>query len=167
MSFRVTRDTLTPALARMAAECKNPQGILKAMGQELVSLTQGAFNDASLRPEFWPPTKTGHAPLKAGGALFHSIRITGISGNEVRVGTDRPYAVYQQFGTSGPYEIKAKIKKALHWGGKGGPTVKSVMHPGLPPRPFFPFDSQGNMLELARERIHAAVEKKLESYAKG
>ena len=45
------------------------------------------------------------------------------------------YGLFVDQGTK-PHIIKPKNKKALHWGGKDGPVVKSVKHPGTQPNPF-------------------------------
>ena len=45
------------------------------------------------------------------------------------------YWKYVEYGTP-PHIIKPKNKKALHWGGKNGPVVKLVHHPGTRPQPF-------------------------------
>jgi phage gpG-like protein len=156
MSFKVTGDTLSPALAKMVRDCGNPKPILEAMGNAGVSLTKRAFNDEALRPMPWPPVKKqGGAPLKRSGAMWQSIRITGLTSNYVTFGTDRPYAPYHQFGTR-PYEIVARLKKALFWPGAKHP-VKGVHHPGLPARPFFPFDAAGNMTPTAKQKVEAAA----------
>ena len=156
MSFRVLKNTLTPAIAKLAQNCHNPTPILQAMGNTLVSMTKRAFNDASLRPAAWPAVKKSRgAALKQSGAMWQSIRITSLNGNEVRVGTDRPYAPYHQYGTD-PYTISAKMKKMLHWPGARHP-VKTVHHPGLPPRPFFPFNDSGEMTLLAKDKVKTAA----------
>jgi len=48
-----------------------------------------------------------------------------------------PYAGFQEYGTQGPYEIRAKNKKALAFK-VGGATVfrKKVMHPGVKAHPY-------------------------------
>lgn len=156
MSFTVTRNTLTPEMARMARECGRPRKVLEAMGTTLASTTQRAFNDASLRPAPWAPVKKqGGAPLKRSGALWHSIRVTELTDSLTKVGTDRKYAGWLQYGTS-PYTILPKDKKALFWPGALHP-VKKVNHPGLPPRPFFPFDVNGRMTPKAIERVRQAA----------
>jgi phage gpG-like protein len=133
--------------------------VLEAMGLETVSLTQRAFNDASLRASTWPPTKSGGAPLKKTGALWHSIRIAELTNKLVKVGTDRPYAPYHQFGTD-PYTIRPSLKKALFWPGAAHP-MKVVHHPGLPARPFFPFTEAGAMIAAAAGKVKAAAEAKI------
>lgn len=156
MSFKITKDTLSPALAKMARDCGNPKPILEAMGNEGVSLTKLAFNDEALRPMPWPPVKKqGGAPLKRSGALWQSIRITGLTSKYVTFGTDRTYAPYHQFGTR-PYEIVARLKKAPFWPG-AAPPVTGVPHPGLPARPFFPFAAGGNMTPAAKQKVEAAA----------
>ena len=46
-----------------------------------------------------------------------------------------PHGDYVLFGTK-PHMIRPKNKKALHWGGKGGPFSKGHMHPGTKPNDF-------------------------------
>lgn len=88
--------------------------VLMAAGQQLVSLTKRSFTDAALRPQSWPQRKkppeskispsgkvtvTGnHALLQKSTMLRKSIRITGLTGNTVSVGSDRPYAAVHQLG---------------------------------------------------------------------
>lgn len=158
MSFKVEiiKNTISPKLAKLIRECNNPRKVLEAMGTSLVSVTKRAFNDASLRPATWAAVKKqGGAPLKKSGALWQSIRIVETNSKSVTVGTDRPYAVYHQFGT-GPYVIRPKGKKALFWPGAMHP-VKQINHPGIPARPFFPFDSAGKMIPSAIRQVEAAA----------
>ena len=156
VSFKVTKDTLSPGLAKVARNCGNPKAVLQDMGDELVSMTVQAFTNSSFRAMPWPPVKkAGGQPLYASGALKHSIRITALTNNFVMVGTDRLYASYHQFGTR-PYDIIAKAKKARFWPGARHP-VKKVHHPGLPARPFFPFNESGEMIPAAKQRIEATA----------
>lgn len=161
MSFKITTDTITPALARLIKESSNPKRVMEAMGTSLVSVTKRAFNDASLRATPWATVKTGRAPLKKSGTLWQSIRIAELTSNSVSVVTDRPYAVYHQFGTK-PYVIYPKATKALFWPGAKHPVTK-VNHPGLPARPFFPFDAGGRMIPLARRQVELAGQKALDA----
>lgn len=160
MSFIVTKNTFSPTLRAMARKCSNLKPVLEAMGTALVAVTKRAFSDTSLRPTEWPAVKTGKSPLRRTGTMWQSIRITELTGNQVKVGTDRPYAAWQQFGTKGPYTIKPKNKKALFFPGAAHP-MRSVQHPGLPPRPFFPFTPAGEMTEIAKKRIESAARAKL------
>jgi len=67
------------------------------------------------------------------GQLKISIKVKPISGGwEISM---NEYGKYVEFGTP-PHIIKPKNKKALHWGGSGGPIVKLVHHPGTRPNPF-------------------------------
>lgn len=165
MSLNVTSDTLTPGLMAMARRFADRRPILQAMGQAVVSLAKRAFGDESLRPAAWAPVKKtaerfqSSAPLKRSGALWQSIRQINLTGDQVEVGTDRPYAGYHQFGTD-PYVIRPKVKKALFWMGLAHP-VRKVNHPGLPARPFLPFDAQGEMTERGRQAVRQAAEAKM------
>ncbi|WP_448579257.1 phage virion morphogenesis protein, partial [Thermosphaera sp.] len=158
--FHVSRDLLTPALRHLARKISDKKPILEAMGLALVSVTQRAFNDPSLRPAPWPARRGGANPLlKRSGLLWKSPRIVALDGQSVTVGTDRPYAAYHQFGTR-PYMIRPRSKRALFWPGAAHP-VRHARHPGLPARPFFPFDSSGRMMDRARECVRAAAAAKL------
>lgn len=67
------------------------------------------------------------------GRLKNSIKV--IATNEgILIGMVE-YGKFIEFGTV-PHIIKPKDKKALHWGGKDGPIVKQVKHPGTRPNPF-------------------------------
>ena len=94
-----TRDVLTPDLRAKLARVKNPTKALGAMGLAVVSLTQRAFTQASLRPSSWPPLKPatikakqkkgyGTKPLVSSGALAQSPRVVQVTGKKVVVGSD-------------------------------------------------------------------------------
>ena len=51
------------------------------------------------------------------------------------IGFKAKYADFVHSGTSA-YIIEPRHKKALHWGGKGGPVVKRVNHPGIKANPY-------------------------------
>ncbi|MBU4460302.1 MAG: phage virion morphogenesis protein [Verrucomicrobia bacterium] len=164
--FTVMRDLLTPRLRAMARKISDKRPLLEAMGLALVSVTQRAFNDESLRPSAWAPKKSedGRPLLKRSGLLWRSARIVALDGHAVTVGTDRPYAAAHQFGT-GPYTIRPRGKRALYWPGAGHP-VGIVHHPGLPPRPFFPFDASGRMTPAGQQRIRSAAMAKIAALLK-
>jgi phage gpG-like protein len=161
----IIRDGVTPELHRMARECSRPVKILRALGTAFAYAARDAFDDASMRPAAWAPTKTGHRMLVKTGLLKRSIRVTSVSDLSVTVGTDRAYAAFHQLGTQGPYEIRAKNKKALSWPG-GKHPLKKVMHPGLPPRPFFPVTSSGTLVPAAARRMQQAAEAALATMIK-
>ena len=67
------------------------------------------------------------------GFLKNSIRIkSNGKGYDIMM---PDYGLMCEYGTP-PHIIRPKNKKALHWGGKGGPIVKLVNHPGTRPQPF-------------------------------
>lgn len=139
--LRVTiRDNIDPALAAKIRAVSDPRPILEAMGLQLLSSTQSAFNNPSERAAAWPAKKDGSAAtLRKHQTLFKGWRVGGLTRNSVSVVNDRPYAWIHQFGgTTKPHVITAKFKKALAWNG-GGP-VKRVKHPGskIPARPMLP-----------------------------
>ena len=157
MSEIVIQDGITPVLNRMLQEIQNREPILRAVGQEVVSMTRQSFTNSALRPASWPPVKNKSGrPLYRTGALTRSITVARTSNDSVLVSTDRPYAMFHQFGTKGPYTIRAKMAGALAWAGARHP-VKSVQHPGLPARPFFPFSASGTVAEYAKVRISRII----------
>jgi len=83
------------------------------------------------------PGKGGPTPLQDTGILKNSISVCRVDAFSVQVGTNVPYAKYQQFGTKGPYTIKPKDKKALKFNSPAGWIIRrEVIHPGIPARPF-------------------------------
>lgn len=151
----ITSDTLTPGLQDLIRRGENTRSIMEAGANELAQITKAAFSDVTLRPSPWAPTKQPNSPLRRSGRMWQSIRPENITNTKAMVATDAPYAAPHQFG-SRAHVISARVKKALFWPGAKHP-VKSVKHPGLPPRPFFPFDSSGNMTPVARERVLATM----------
>jgi phage gpG-like protein len=158
------RDGISPALAALTRHMRDKRPVLEAMGLAMVSLTQRAFTDESLRPSPWPAragTKFGqrfsrsgktirtvlnsrsgaeeHQLLRKSGTLWHSIRISRLTNELVMVASDRKYAAVQQLGSK---------KKS----GRGS---------GIPARPFFPFVGVGRMTDLGRQRVIGAAHVKL------
>jgi phage gpG-like protein len=152
--FRIVDDDISPMLSRAVRHVRDRRPLLRAGAQAIVSRAQGAFDNPSLRPAPWPARKRGSNPLlKKSGILQRSIGIRTVSNDFAVVGTDRPYAIYHQRGTS-PYVIRPKSKRYLFWSGASHP-VRKVNHPGLPARPFFPV--RGNQLvpEARRDATRA------------
>jgi phage gpG-like protein len=63
------------------------------------------------------------------------IEVYDAAGGTVTVGSRVPYSKIHQKGC-GPYEIRAKFRKALAFPGSAGATIlrRAVKHPGLPAR---------------------------------
>lgn len=138
-----TRDTLTPSLRRQLAAVSSPRKALEAIGLVVVSMAQRALTNPSLRPATWAALKQAtlarkkrlgqsSKPLIAEGALARSPRIVAVTDKNVTVGSDRPYAGYQQLGTA-----------------------------RVPARPFFPFDENGKPTATARRRMLGAARRAL------
>jgi phage gpG-like protein len=161
------RDHISPQLARLASSLANRIPILEALGLQLVSLTKRAFNDASLRPSTWAAVKKAgpkNAPLKLSGALYQSIKISGLTNNSVTVSSDRPYAaIHQLGGKTKAHIIRPRFKRALAWPGAAHP-MKLVNHPGsnIPARPYFPFRPDGYPTPMAIKKLEAILRAKLQ-----
>ena len=62
LSLKLTRDAITPALARAIRAIRatgKPRPILQAAGLRLKELTQSAFFNAAIRPAPWAVRKSG------------------------------------------------------------------------------------------------------------
>jgi phage gpG-like protein len=159
MSLQV-KNKLGTSLRELASHFADKTPILEAMGLQLVSITKRNFSEDSMRPTAWAPHKYnygGHSLLRKSGALWQSIRITSLSGAHVTVGTDRVYAAMQQFGgkitpKSGPFLV-FKI---------GNKTVRAK-EVNIPARPFFPFSADGQMTQVAQDKIQKIGMAKMQS----
>ena len=154
-------DTLTPDLQRKFAKSKDTKKVLKAMGTVLVNQATRAFNEPSLRPTPWAPLKPSTLKnkarkglsdgiLKATGTLMRSIRIVSVDNNDVKVGTDREYAAYHQWGTK-------RAPKGQAWV-KGTEFATRT----IPPRPFLPIED-GMLTEKAEKLVHAGAKRVLDA----
>lgn len=125
LTIKIERNDIKRDLARAIAKVQRPERLMRAIGVGLVGLTKEAFNNASLRPAPWKDKKDGTpATLKSREAtLWRSIKVQSFSSNEVKIGSDRPYASIHQLG------------------GKSRP---------MPARPYFPF--VGNDLTKPAEK---------------
>ena len=174
--FRVD-DLATPKIEKLAQAMSagNRRAMLESAGAEVLSAAKGSFNEPSLRASPWAPLsamtlamrkRNGHhgtAILKASGALWHSIRGTSLTADQVTIGTDRPYASVQQFGariTVPAHVIKPKKAWALMWPGAKHP-VKSVKMPAItrtiPPRPFMPITPSGELTPMVRANVISTI----------
>ena len=88
------------------------------------------------------------------GRLSASIKVE--VGDGVLIITMVEYGKYVEFGTP-PHIIKPKDKKALHWGGKDGPIVKLVKHPGQRPNPFIRNTIRNKIGEIIQQEILKAI----------
>ncbi len=153
ISVKLTKDTLSPAIAKALRAVADPKPALEAAAMVIVKRAVRAFNEPGVRPAPWQALKastlaakarTGKsdailkrdgksdAILKRDGVLWRSIRISGLTKARVTVGTDRFYAHFHQLGTR-----------------------------TTPARPFFPFDKDGKLEAAADDRVQAAIRIKL------
>lgn len=153
VAVTLTRDAVTPSLRAKLAKARNPRAALEAMGTVVVSMTQRAFTQPSLRPSTWPPLKaatikakqkkgSGSKPLIASGTLAQSPRIVSIDSKTVTVGSDR---------RAGPHSLAA-----IHQlGSKDG---------RIPARPVWPFNKQGRPTPRAQKLALDAAKRALDAY---
>lgn len=165
MQVQITKvsDLISPDLAARLKLASNRVGIHEAMGLAVISMTQRAFNDASLRPTSWAPLANGlPARLRKSGTLAKSPWVITAADSGVTVGSDRDYAaIHQLGGKTKAHVIRAKPGKALNIPGIG--FRKKVNHPGskIPARPYFPFYQDGSPTPAANTAILQVLEKRL------
>ena len=138
--FKLTRNDISPKLAKMAATAKNPIRVLRAMGTTFMSITMGNFNDvgAEYRPKPWVNKKDGKpSKLQKSGTLSRSFHLE-VTDQRATVSNPTIYAATHQFGRTE---------------GRGAP---------IPARPFFPV-LDGKLTEKAEEKIAAAGQRMLDS----
>jgi phage gpG-like protein len=158
LQIRILKDELTPTAAKLKGGLTKLRPILEAVGLEVVSITQLAFRDESLRASPWPAKRSGEpSNLIKSGTLRRSIRITNIGGTSVSVGSDRVYAAIHQMG--GTIEGKPYLRFKVPGG--GWVTVSRVT---MPARPFFPITKGGSLTSTAQRKVGAVLEKGIGAY---
>lgn len=116
-------------LARVTAFIGSPRPLLKAWGLRTLKYIDDTFQ-AGGRPA-WKPLQPrtlagrrdagkGALTLQRNGDLRRSFKLLEEADLHVTLGSDEPTAVWQHYGTKGPYEIRAKHAKALAIPGLGG-----------------------------------------------
>lgn len=104
------KDPVTAALDQVGAKIRDRTPIAEAVGLTVSSLAARSFNDPSVRASPWAPLKPATlrekiaagqstAILKRSTLLFRSWRVIEATADRVRVGSDRFYAIFHQFGT--------------------------------------------------------------------
>lgn len=142
-AFKITRNAISPSLAKALRAAADPKPALRAAGEVLVQMAKRSFDEPALRAAPWPALKPAtirakaranksNAILKRNGLLWRSLRVIGVDKTRVVVGSDRPYAGFHQLGTR-----------------------------HIPARPFFPVTAQGKLTVTAKQRVERAIEIKL------
>lgn len=91
----------------------------------------------SLSVPYPPSSSPGTPPHERTGKLMQSIRWVKQGRYTRHIGSSYKVAYYMEFGTSGPYRISARRRGFLSFPGRMGQVyIKSVVHPGVRPRPF-------------------------------
>lgn len=155
LSISITKNSISPDIAKKAARARNPERIWQAAGLKVVSLTERAFRDASLRQAAWPSKAFGGGTsnLIRKGTLRASIRIVGVDKSGVTVGSDRKYAAIHQLG--GTIHAKPGKRLVFRLGGKTH-FARSVK---IPARPYFPFTPNGDIAPQHKGKIERIVVK--------
>lgn len=107
----ILKDHVTALLDGLGGRLKRPKVVAEAVGLSVVALTIRSFNDPGVRAAPWAPLAeatlarkiaegTSTALLKRHVLLARSWRVTELGGDFVKVGSDRFYAWFNQFGTS-------------------------------------------------------------------
>ena len=137
MSFELTRDDVSPSLARLGDERLLARGVLAA-GTALMAITQRAFDEPGLRATPWPPRKSGgsHPLLLKSGTLRQGWHVRPQGSLAVLIGNPAKYAAHQQFGS-------AKSS------GRGS---------GVPARPTFPVTKSGVLTKAGENAVGDALE---------
>lgn len=105
----IIRDQVSAILEEVGAKRKN-RAVSEAMGLAVVGLAIRSFNDPSVRAAPWAPLTEATlakkieegkstAILKRNSILFRSWRVTEATADFVRIGSDRFYAAFHQWGT--------------------------------------------------------------------
>ena len=142
ISFRLTRNDISPALSRMAAAARRPEPVFRAMGTTFMSITMGNFKSGEYRPSVWPAKKDGTpATLQKSGTLSRSFHLS-VSNTGATLSSPMIYAAIHQLGAKDQASGK-----------------------GIPPRPYFPVAADGKLTPKAEEKIRAAGERALQRQA--
>jgi phage gpG-like protein len=161
VSFKLTRNDISPALARMAAAARNPTAVFRAMGTTFMSLTMGNFKSTAYRPSAWKAKRDG-APsnLQKAGELSRSFHLE-VTSHSATVSSPKVYAAIHQFGGT----IKGNPWLRFQYAPGQWATVAQVT---ISARPFFPVEASGERLTAkAEERIAAAGRRAIERQIKG
>lgn len=136
MSLILIRDGISPDLQARAAATRDRRPLLAAMGHAVISLGKQAFTDPAKRAAAWAPRADSepHPLLQKSTQLRKSIRQLALSNSQVTLGSDRPYAAAQQFGTK-----------------------------DIPARPYLPFHQGGQITALGRQQVERGLRAALRS----
>jgi len=136
ISFRCTKNDISPKLGALAMTAKHPAKVFRSMGTVFMSITMGNFNDAAskYRPANWANKKDGTvSKLQKSGTMARAFHLE-VSDSHATVSNPVIYAATHQFGRDF---------------GRGAP---------IPARPFYPVIS-GKLTPAAEEKIAKAGER--------
>jgi phage gpG-like protein len=161
LSFKITRDDVSPALGRMARAARNPVAVFRAMGTTFKSITEGTFNSvgARFRPKSWPALKDppGKPSILQRSTTMAKAFHLEVTSTYARVSNPMVYAAIHQVGGV----IKPKAAKRLTWVGSDGQKV-FASKVTIPARPFYPVTADGKLTPEAERLIARAGERAIE-----
>ena len=159
LSFRLTRNDISPALSRLAAAAKRPEPVFRAMGTTFLSLTMGNFKSPDYRPTAWPAKKDGTpSHLQKNMVLCRAFHLE-VTSHSATVSNPMIYAAIHQFGSrdygQGPAPVKITRLQS------GITKIETVRIQNIPARPFFPVEHD-RLTPKAEEKIGAAGKRAIE-----
>ena len=151
ISFRLTRNDISPALTRMAAAAKRPESIFRAHGHQLPQLDDGQLQNIPTlaRPTAWKEKRDGSpSNLQKNVVLSEKFSLT-VSNTGATVASGVPaYAAIHQFGGI----IKGNPWLRFQYAPGKWATVDQVT---IPARPFFPVLND-KLTPKAEEKVRGA-----------
>ena len=163
-SVRIVHDGVTPVLRRALALGRDPTPVLRAIGEQLKSITEGNFNTvgAAFRPAPWPPKRDGSPSiLQKSGTLARSFQLR-VTRTTAQVSATPVYAAVHQFG-SAQWNEGMRPYKVI----RRGPAPRTILRKGIPQRPFFPMDKAGLLTPPAARLLVRAGQASLARMASG
>lgn len=150
----IVRDTVSTTLEVFGARGALKKHAAEAMGLVVVSLATRSFNEPALRASPWPALQEStirekarrglsSSILKAHGILWRSWRVADLGDDFVKVGSDRPYAGYHQWGTA-----------------RGLPARPMLPLEGGPANPRFAPFAVRRLVSAARASIEGAMNRR-------
>lgn len=159
---------LTAIMQAIRSELSTPAGLLENVGEHLLNTNQERHDrgvDPDGRPwkELAPSTLAAGArkggPLNKTGRMLRSLHYQ-VQGDVLKLGFDDGDGFKAKFHQDGskPHEIRPKVAKALHFGGR---FVRRVNHPGLPARTLlgFPLSDQSLVGDVVADHLDIVMKR--------
>lgn len=161
--MKITRNTLSPAIAKAARGLRDTRPVVEAMCLAIYSVTKRAFTQSALRAAPWPALAGGgKASLRRSGELRKGLHVTDVSARQGRVAVNKIYGAVHQFGaTITPKKTGGKLAFSI-----GGKKV-FANRVTIPARPFLPFTASGDPTPYARKAVEHEIATTVKSLSGG